>query len=361
MGKCDNGGKCNCGDDCKCGGKCKCGDGCKCGGKCKCGDDCECGDDCKCGDDCECEAEDSCGQKKYDVIIVGAGIAGMTAAIYAKRAGKSVLVLEAQMQGGQIINTLKIGNWPGEPGISGPDLINKIYHQMNKLGVKMEYEEVMSVDDVKEGFVVKTDEAEYSCGAIILAVGSEPRKLELAREDELAGRGVSYCATCDGAFYKNKTVAVIGGGNTALYDALYLADLAKKVYVVHRREEFRGDKVLVERLKAKENVEFVLGYVPEEILGEGKVEGLKVKNAEAEKKLDVDGIFVAIGEKPVTDKFVGLVKLDDSGYVVAGEDCKTSKEGVLAAGDCRVKTVRQLVTAASDGAIAAGAAVDYLG
>ena len=330
-------------------------------GKCSCDGKCECGEKCKCGDKCKCGAECLCSQKKYDVIIVGAGMAGMTAAIYAKRAGKSVLILEARVHGGQIINTLKIGNWPGEPGISGPDLMNKIYHQVNKLGVEVEYEEVMSVDCAKGGFAVKTDEAEYSCGAIILAVGTEPKRLGLAREEELVGRGVSYCATCDGAFCKGKAVAVIGGGNTALYDALYLADVAEKVYVVHRRKEFRGDKVLVDRLKAKGNVELVLGYEPEEIMGEKKVEGLRVKGADTEKTLAVEGVFVAVGEKPVTEKFAKLVELDNKGYVVAGEDCKTSRSGVFVAGDCRTKVLRQLVTAASDGAVAAGAAVEYLG
>lgn len=302
----------------------------------------------------------------YDVIIIGAGIAGLTAAIYVRRSNKTVLVLEGQAYGGQIINTLQIENWPGDYGVSGVDLMQKIYKQATELGAEVEFEEVEVVEKVGEDFVIKTEDGEYKAGAVILAVGAEDKKLGIEREAELTGRGVSYCATCDGAFYKGKNVAVIGGGNTALYDAVYLADIADKVYVVHRRDEFRGDAVLVEKLKRKENVEFVLGYVPEQILGDGKVAGVKlvssgkVDSATSERTLDVDGIFVAIGKKPATEKFAELVKLDENGYIVASEDCRTSCDGVYVAGDCRTKDIRQLVTAAADGAVAADAAVNYL-
>lgn len=302
----------------------------------------------------------------YDVIIIGAGIAGLTAAIYVRRSNKTVLVLEGQAYGGQIINTLQIENWPGDYGVSGVDLMQKIYKQATELGAEVEFEEVGVVEKVGEDFVIKTEDGEYKAGAVILAVGAEDKKLGIERETELTGRGVSYCATCDGAFYKGKNVAVIGGGNTALYDAVYLADIADKVYVVHRRDKFRGDAVLVEKLKRKENVEFVLGYVPEQILGDDKVAGVKlapsgrVDNVTSERILDVDGIFVAIGKKPATEKFAELVKLDENGYIVAGEDCKTSCDGVYVAGDCRTKDIRQLVTAAADGAVAADAAVNYL-
>ena len=302
----------------------------------------------------------------YDVVIVGAGIAGLTAAIYAKRAGKSVLVLEGKTYGGQIINTLQIENWPGDYGVSGVNLMQKIYKQATELGAEVEFEEVEVVEKVGEDFVIKTEDGEYKAGAVILAVGAEDKKLGIEREAELTGRGVSYCATCDGAFYKGKNVAVIGGGNTALYNAVYLADIADKVYVVHRRDEFRGDAVLVEKLKRKENVEFVLGYVPEQILGDDKVAGVKlapsgkVVSVTSEKILDVDGIFVAIGKKPATEKYAKLVKLDENGYIVASEDCRTSCDGVYVAGDCRMKDIRQLVTAAADGAVAADAAVNYL-
>lgn len=302
----------------------------------------------------------------YDVVIIGAGIAGLTAAIYVRRSNKTVLALEGQAYGGQIINTLQIENWPGDYGVSGVDLMQKIYKQATELGAEVEFEEVEMVEKVGEDFVIKTEDGEYKAGAVILAVGAEDKKLGIERETELTGRGVSYCATCDGAFYKGKNVAVIGGGNTALYDAVYLADIADKVYVVHRRDEFRGDAVLVEKLKRKENVEFVLGYVPEQILGDGKVAGVKlvpsgkVDSATSERTLDVDGIFVAIGKKPATEKFAELVKLDENGYIVAGEDCRTSCDGVYVAGDCRTKDIRQLVTAAADGAVAADAAVNYL-
>ena len=297
---------------------------------------------------------------KYDVVIVGAGIAGLTAAIYARRAEKSVLVLEGKVPGGQIINTLTIENWPGDMGVSGVELMQKIQKQAMELGAEIEMEEVESIQKVDDGFVVKTEDDEYEARAIILAVGAEDKKLGLAREDELTGKGVSYCATCDGAFYKRKPVVVIGGGNTALYDALYLSDIVSKVYLVHRRNEFRGDKALVNKLRQRENVEFVTPFVPEELLGEDKITGLKVKMVDSDKVragdkyrfLEADGVFVAIGKKPQTAKFAELVELDDSGYIVAGEDCKTTCPGVFAVGDCRTKSVRQLVTAAGDGAVA---------
>lgn len=305
---------------------------------------------------------------KYDVVIVGAGIAGLTAAIYARRAEKSVLVLEGKVPGGQIINTLTIENWPGNMGVSGVELMQKIQKQAMELGAEIEMEEVESIQKVDDGFVVKTEEDEYEARAIILAVGAEDKKLGLAREDELTGKGVSYCATCDGAFYKGKPVVVIGGGNTALYDALYLSDIVSKVYLVHRRSEFRGDKALVNKLRQCENVEFVTPFVPEELLGEDRVTGIKVKMVDSDKVragdkyrfLEADGVFVAIGKKPQTAKFAELVKLDNNGYIVAGEDCKTTCPGVFVAGDCRTKSVRQLVTAAGDGAVAAEAVINYL-
>lgn len=305
---------------------------------------------------------------KYDVVIVGAGIAGLTAAIYARRAEKTVLVLEGKVPGGQIINTLTIENWPGDMGVSGVELMQKIQKQAMELGAEIEMEEVEGIQKVDDGFVVKTEDDEYGAGAIILAVGAEDKKLGLAREDELTGKGVSYCATCDGAFYKGKPVVVIGGGNTALYDALYLSDIVSKVYLVHRRNEFRGDKVLVNKLRQRENVEFVTPFVPEELLGEDKITGIKVKMVDSDKVragdkyrfLEANGVFVAIGKKPQTAMFAELVELDDNGYIVAGEDCKTTCSGVFVAGDCRTKSVRQLVTAAGDGAVAAEAVINYL-
>ena len=249
----------------------------------------------------------------YDVIIVGAGMAGMTAAIYAGRAGKRALVLEGGVRGGQIVSALKVENWPGMMGVSGADLMEKIYHQMNNFGVEVKYEEIVSVEDRGDNgddgrFVVKTDEGEYACGAIILAVGTEPRKLSAKQAEEAGERPISYCATCDGALYKGKTVVVIGSGNTAKHEIKYLEGICAKVYHIHHDDP-----------------------IP----------------AEAE------AVFVAIGRVPATEKFKDLVELDTEGYIVAGEGCKTSREGIYAAGDCRTKSVRQLVTAAGDGAVAA--------
>ncbi|MBR3052036.1 thioredoxin-disulfide reductase [Candidatus Saccharibacteria bacterium] len=303
---------------------------------------------------------------KYDVIIVGAGIAGLTAAIYARRAEKSVLVLEGKVPGGQIINTFQIENWPGDRGVSGVELMQKIQRQAMELGAEIEMEEVDEIVREKDGFRVVTEDDEYFVGVVILAVGAEDKKLGCKGESEYTGRGVSYCATCDGAFYKGKTVAVIGGGNTALYDALYLADIASKVYLVHRRGEFRGDAALVKKLKKRENVEFVLGYVPEEIAGDKKVGEVRlaasglVETVAEGRSLNVDGVFVAVGKKPMTEKFAKLVQLNENGYIVAGEDRATSCPGVFAAGDCRTKTVRQLVTAAADGAVASTNALAFL-
>ena len=314
--------------------------------------------------------------KSFDIIIIGAGIAGLTAAIYARRAGKSVLVLEASTYGGQIINTLDVQNWPGVESISGADLMQKIYHQANKLGMDIEYEEVLSIapgagiisgngeeSAARPVWLVKTDESEYSCGAIIIATGSNEREMGVPGESSYIGRGVSFCATCDGAFYKDKNVAIVGGGNTAFYDALYLADLCKKIYLVHRRGQFRADTILVDKLRARKNVEFITPFVPTKVEGDKKVTHLKVAPSEggAESTLSVDGIFVAIGRSPRTATFSDIVALDANGYIEAGEDCITSAPGIFAAGDVRTKSIRQLVTAASDGATAATAACRYLG
>ncbi len=297
--------------------------------------------------------------KKIDVVIIGGGIAGMTAAIYVRRANKSVVVFEKNIYGGQITTTHAVENWPGEMSISGADLGKKIFDQAEELGVRFCDEEVLSVKTnnetgKKREIVVETDEGEYYASSMIIAVGAEERKLGLPNEAELTGRGISYCATCDGAFYKEKDVAVVGGGNTALNDALYLADIATKVYLVHRRDEFRGDAILVERLKERDNVEFLLENKPVEFMGEKKLTGLKVVDKDnKERVLDVAGVFMAVGKTPQTEIFREIVDLDERGYVIAGEDCHTSAEGIYVAGDCRTKEIRQLVTAASDGAVAA--------
>ncbi len=265
---------------------------------------------------------------RYDVIIVGAGIAGMTAAIYAVRAGKRVLTLEGQMQGGQIINTINIENWPGDMGVSGADLSQKIYQQMVELGAEMKYEEVLEIkksaeynseadasDEVRACYNVRTDEAEYLASAVIIATGTEPRKMSDKQTASAGKRPISYCATCDGALYKGKPVVVVGHGNSAKHEVKYLEGICSKVYQIHHDEP-----------------------IPK----------------------DAKAVFVAIGRIPNTSMFEDLVDLDENGYIVSDESCHTSALGVFAAGDCRTKNLRQLVTAASDGSIAATEAVKYL-
>lgn len=299
----------------------------------------------------------------YDIIIVGAGIAGLTAAIYARRAEKKVLVLEAVSYGGQIINTMEIENYPGMPGVSGPDLAKALYEQAVALGAEVEFERVISVRRDEACLMIGTEEENYHARAVILATGSEYRKLGLEHEDALVGKGVSYCATCDGRFYQGKDVMVNGGGNTALYDAEYLAGVCRKVYLVHRREQFRGDIALVERVKKLANVEIILEATVEElIVQDGRLGAVKVARMDKPATtIEAEGLFVAIGHTPSVEAFSGLVEQDEDGYVLADEDCKTSASGVFVAGDVRRKGLRQLVTAAADGAAAATSALDFLG
>lgn len=253
----------------------------------------------------------------YDIVIIGAGMAGLTAAIYSVRAGKKVLVLESGVIGGEIVSSLVVENWPGYEKISGKELMDKIYHQVNNLDVEIRYEKVISVYKTAEKqFLIKTDENEYPCGAIIIATGTEPRKLSEKQEKDAGNRPISYCATCDGALYKSKIVVVVGSGNTAKQEMKYLEGICAKVYHIHHDDP-----------------------IPE----------------------DAEAVFVAIGRVPATDVFKNLVDLDEKGYVVAGEDCETSCDGIFVAGDSRTKSVRQLVTAAADGAVAVSGALDYLG
>ena len=297
-----------------------------------------------------------------DIIIVGAGPAGLSAAIYARRAGMNTVVYEAESYGGQIINTPEIENYPAIAKISGFDFADGLYKQAEALGAEIKFDKVTEIRPVEGGFEVAT---EYSgtetCKAVVLAVGAKNRHMGIAREEELTGKGVSYCATCDGAFYKGKTVAVTGGGNTAVEDAIYLCGMAEKVYLVHRRNEFRAEETLVNAAKAIENLEFVTPYVVKELKGEPKLSSVVLENREdgSEKELAVDGLFVAIGQEPATASFKDLVTLS-GGYIEAGEDCRTNIPGIFAAGDGRTKKVRQLTTACADGAVAALAAVDFI-
>ncbi|SDB48530.1 thioredoxin reductase (NADPH) [Ruminococcaceae bacterium FB2012] len=296
----------------------------------------------------------------YDIIIIGAGPAGMTAAIYARRAEKSVLVLEARSYGGQIVSTPEIENYPAAPHISGFDFATKVYEQAVELGAEFRFERVTGITDgsVK---TVTTSGGSYEGRAVIIATGSECRRLGLPGEDKLAGRGISYCATCDGGFFRKKDVAVVGGGNTALEDALYLSGLARTVYVIHRRDSFRGDGATAARLRSKDNVKLVLNSRVTALEYGDRLTGIEVTdNDGGVSSIPLDGLFIAVGRTPENAPFAGLIELDGAGYVSASENCRTSVPGIFAAGDNRTKEVRQLVTAAADGAVAAGEAIKYL-
>ncbi len=286
----------------------------------------------------------------YDIIIVGAGPAGMTAAIYGLRANKRVLILEAKAYGGQIVNASKVENYPGIESISGFDFATNLYNQVIKLGGEIKYETVVKVD---EHSVITTSNT-YETKAIILAVGVKNRKLNLDREIELTGKGVSYCATCDGNFYKGKDVAVIGGGNTALEDAIYLADLANHVYLIHRGDSFRADQKYQDELSSKSNIECIMNANVSKLNGENVLESIDLDNG---KNIEVSGLFIAIGQQPNNAIFSNVADIDENGYIISKDGVHTNKEHVYVAGDARKKELRQLVTAESDGAIAAVMAI----
>lgn len=298
----------------------------------------------------------------HDIIIVGAGTAGMSAAIYGLRAGKTVLLIEAKNYGGQIINTPEIENYPGIKNISGFEFANGLYQQAMDLGAEIIYEKVVQVKDSGACKIVVTEKNEYPSKSVIIATGAKNRPLGLEKESEFVGAGISYCATCDGAFFRGRDVAVVGGGNTALEDAGFLSEFCNKVFVIHRRDTFRGEDKIVKILEQKENVEFVLNSVVTEIIGEDKVEGIKVRNVQeqSERIINIQGLFIAIGQAPDNEAFSNMVDIDEKGYIQADESCKTNAEGIFTAGDCRTKTVRQLTTAASDGAVAALAACEFI-
>lgn len=296
----------------------------------------------------------------YDIIIIGAGPAGLTAAIYIARARKKVLVLEASAYGGQIINTLNIDNYPAVPHIDGYTFATNVYNQAKELGAEIKFEKVINIENNEIKKVI-TSNNEYEAKAIIIATGCGIKKLNIDNEDKFQGRGISYCATCDGAFYKGKEVGIVGGGNTALEDALYLSDIASKVYLIHRRDSFRGEDRYYEKLKTKGNVEFIFNSNVTKLFGDESLESIEVTNNDNEKKIiTLSGLFVAIGRIPENANFSKLIDINQSGYVNADESCKTNVEGIFVAGDCRVKSLRQLVTATSDGAVAATEAIKYI-
>lgn len=287
----------------------------------------------------------------YDIIILGAGVAGLTSAIYALRQGKKVLVLEKNSFGGQIINAQDIENYPGTNHISGYELSLNIYNQAKELGMEYKQEEVLEIDSSNKS--IKTNKESYTYKALIIAMGLEKRKLGLENEQDLIGSGVSYCATCDGAFFKHKNVAVVGGGNTALEDALFLSEYVNKVYLIHRRDTFRGDENTLSKIKTKENIELVLNSIPTKLIGK-PLEQIEVEDKNNNKKLlDVNGIFIAVGQSPSTEILQNILELDEYGYIITDEKNKTSQKYIYAAGDIVKKEVRQLTTAVADGTIAA--------
>ena len=297
-----------------------------------------------------------------DLFIIGAGPAGLSAAIYARRAGLSVTIAEASMYGGQILTTPEVENYPAVKKISGWELAESLYEQASALGAELIFEEVSGIEDMGGYKLVTTSGGVYQTRTVIIANGAKRRKLEVPGEDSLLGRGVSYCATCDGAFFAGKVAAVVGGGSTALEDALYLANLCQKVHLIHRREGFRGQQTLLDAVMAHEKIEVHVNRIPLEVVGENAVSGIRLRDTVSgeEETIDTDAVFVAIGLSPDNKVFEPLIKLDESGYVLAAEDCHTNVPGIFVAGDTRRKALRQIVTAAADGAVAAHFSEEYI-
>ena len=299
----------------------------------------------------------------YDIIIIGSGPAGLSAAIYAQRACLDTIVIEKNgISGGQVLNTWEVDNYPGFPGVTGFELSRQFREHANKLGARVVQDEVVQVELSGNVKKVVCEEETYEARCVILASGAHHRTLEVPGEEELRGAGVSYCATCDGAFFRGRTVAVVGGGDAALEDAIFLARMCEKVYIVHRRDKLRGAKRLQERLQALENIEFVWNSETVAIEGKAQVEALRLRQTTTgeEKRLDVDGVFIAVGIAPESELYAGQLELDEQGYIRADESGQTSVPGVFAAGDVRTKALRQILTAASDGANCVASAERYL-
>lgn len=294
-------------------------------------------------------------KKVYDIIIIGAGTAGLSSAIYGKRAGKNVLVLEGKSYGGQIIVSPEVENYPGIKHTSGFEFATRLYEQAKSLDTEILMEEVVNIEADGNYKKVITRGNEFISKAVIIASGVGKRKLHVENEDRFTGAGVSYCATCDGMFYKGMDVLVAGGGNTALEDAKNLSEICKTVYIVHRRDTFRAEASLIKEVEAKDNIKTLLNHNVISLSGDDVLESVKIADTVNGKESDIEvqGLFVAIGQEPQRDIYENVVKTDGNGYIVAGEDCRTNVEGIYAAGDCRTKEVRQLITAAADGAVAA--------
>lgn len=300
----------------------------------------------------------------YDVIIIGGGPAGLSAGMYAARAALKTVLLERGMPGGQASTTDMIENYPGFPeGIPGPDLMMKMDEQARRFGMEVSFTEVLGVSQTQDGVIeVKTYDGDITGRSLIIATGAQSKSLGVPGEEEFRGRGVSYCATCDGAFFQGRTVAVLGGGDSAVQEGIYLTKFAEKVYIIHRRNELRATRVLQDKALAHPKIEFILESVVTSILGQNQVEAIKVKNVRTgeEKAISVNGIFVYIGKEPATDLFRGFIDVDERGYIPTDARMQTSRRGVFAAGDVRQTPLRQVVTAVSDGAIAAVSADEYL-
>lgn len=298
----------------------------------------------------------------YDIIIIGAGPAGMTAAIYSKQARKNVLMIEKNSYGGQIINANKVKNYPGFLEISGYELATKLYNQVKELDIEIIIDEVVRIDSNKEYKEITTVKGNYKAKSVIIAAGAKARSLGLTNEKDLIGKGISYCATCDGMFFKNKIVAVNGGGNTAIDDALYLSNICKKVYLIHRNSELSIELINLSNLKKKDNVEFILSTDIIDVIGKEKLEKISIKNnlSNNVSEIEVDGLFIAIGHIPVSEICNNLIETDNRGYIISNENCTTNIEGVFVAGDIRQKEIRQLTTACSDGTVAAINACKYI-
>lgn len=297
----------------------------------------------------------------YDVIIIGAGTAGLSSAIYVLRSGKSVLLLEKSYYGGQIVNATDIENYPAIKKISGYDFATALYEQALSLGADIEYENAISIENGIYEKTVFTEKNSYKCRSIIIATGLQKRRLNIENEEKFTGKGVSYCAVCDGAFYKDKPVAVAGGGNTALEDALLLSEYCSKVYIIHRRKEFKGEKILAEKLTKRENISYMLNCTLTALNGSEKLESISVisNDSKIPNDITVSGLFVAIGQVPENKAFSDIVELDEYGYIIS-DDCCTCAEGIFTAGDCRKKDIKQLATAIADGAVAGIKACEYI-
>jgi thioredoxin reductase (NADPH) len=299
----------------------------------------------------------------YDLVIIGGGPAGLAAAIYALRSRLRTLLVEKMILGGLASTTFQIENYPGFPeNISGSDLVQRMTEQVKKLGLEVMWGNASQIISQHKLFEVTVEGKKITARSLIIATGTEAEKLGVAGEEEFRGRGVSYCATCDGPFYQNKNVIVVGGGNSAVEEAIYLTRFASKVSIVHRRDQLRADKILAEQAKTHPKIYFFWHSTVDEILGEKSVKEIVLKDLSSNKKLRImaDGVFIYVGSKPNTEAFKGMINLNEKGFVITDENMKTSAPGIFAAGDVRVKTLRQIVTAAADGAIAAEAARIYL-